>query len=142
VRVRVPAAQQWPGSKLVYYVHAGFLLTLGTFLLAAPEDWFGPSWSYFSWLPHNGLGMGTACVLLGAAQLVTISMDYVSATAVLIFLGGFTNITAGVLLGAEGIYGHQGLMEMPWMITVGAIKYVQAVILWHDYHRPKNGGAQ
>lgn len=125
----------WPGSKFVYYGHAGLILTLGAFLLAAPTNWFGPSWSYFPWLPHNGVGMGITCTALGLLQLLTIHRNCVGTTWVLLYMGGITNFTAGVLLAAEGIFGHQGLMEAPWMCTVGVIKWIQCFVLRDDYRR-------
>jgi hypothetical protein len=39
-------------------------------------------------------------------------------------LTGFVFWTSGLLLGAEGLLGHQGLMEAPFMLFVGAHKFV------------------
>lgn len=126
---------RWPGSKYVYYGHAVFMVLLGILLLAAPSSWFGPSWSYFPWLPHNGIGMGACCIGLGGLQLISVYRDCVHLTATLIYLGGVVNWTAGILIAAEGIFGHQGLMEAPWMCAVGGIKFIQSSVLLDDYRR-------
>lgn len=130
----------WPTAKSTYYGHAGWMIALGGFLLAAPPIWYGPSWSYFSELPHNGYGMGVCCVLLGILQMVAIHGDKVRCTAVLLFLGGFVNWTAGIILFAEGILGHEGLMEAPFMCTVGAYKFIVSSTLTVHLRAQNRGG--
>jgi hypothetical protein len=122
----------------VYYSFAIWTVALGLLLMAAPDSWFGPSWSYFPQLPHNGFGMGVCCTVLGLLQLVTLWRHGADRTlSVLFFLSGFTFWTAGIILAAEGLLGHQGLMEAPFMLYVGAHKFTHSAKLMADA-----GGAQ
>jgi hypothetical protein len=109
------------------------MTALGVWFLASPEWFFGPSWSYFSQLPHNGFGIGTVCVALGVLQTVCIRRDKVRWTANLLWLGGFVNWTAGILLGAEGLLGHQGLQEAPLFCTIGGYKFIVSSMLTSHY---------
>lgn len=123
--------------KPVYYGLAVWMAALGAVLMAAPDSWFGASWRYFHQLPHNGFWMGLVCVILGVAQTFTIWRDKIRTTAILIFLGGFVFWTAGILLGAEGLLGHQGLMEAPFLLYVGAHKFIHSNTLNTEYRRQR-----
>lgn len=131
------AKRGWPESKSMYVSLAVWAQALGLLLVLAPPSWFGPSWSYFPQLPHNGTGMGLCLLFLGGGQLVAIANDRIRACAILIFLGGFVCWTAGIILAAEGILGHQGLMESPFMLTVGAYKFTHSGALSAEYRRDK-----
>lgn len=115
----------------VYWSFAGWLIALGAALIAAPASWYGRSWSYFPQLPHNGFWMGIVCVVLGIVQLFVVWRNHSRRTlAVLLALAGFVFWTAGIILGAEGILGHGGLMEAPFMMYVGAHKFAHSASLW------------
>jgi hypothetical protein len=122
----------------VYWSFAVWTVALGGVLIAAPQSWYGPSWSYFSELPHNGFGMGLCCVSLGLLQCLALWRNAAPKTlSILFFLSGFVYWTAGILLGAEGLLGHQGLMEAPFMMYVGAHKVTHSASLWvHALQRP------
>jgi hypothetical protein len=96
-------------------------MLLGVFFMGSPKWFCGPSWSYFPQLPHNSFGMGLCLTVLSvthaAARLRRSSNHIVS---IVLFLKGFVFWTAGITLGAEGLLGHQGLMEAPLMMWIGA----------------------
>lgn len=123
-----------PDSKFGYVVVALWITVLGILLMVAPNDWYGPSWSYFSQhgepiIPAGGFGMGLCCAGLGTLQLVALWRNAYRVLMLLFFLGGFVLWTAGLLLGVEGLAGHQGLMEAPFMMTVGVHKFVVSASL-------------
>lgn len=135
----------WPGSKNVYYVHALWAIALGAFLIIAPAWCYGASWSYFAThgqplFPAGGLGLGICAATLGALQVVAILVGRVRATIFLLYMGGFVQWTAGIIFIAEGLLGHQGLMEAPYMLTLGALKFGQSLKLSVDYRRLHGGG--
>jgi hypothetical protein len=115
----------------VCWVLAAWNLGLGVFLLAAPEWFYGPSWRYFPYIPHNGTYMGVVCVTLGLLQCWALSRPshHYSALAALFFLSGFVYWTAGCILGAEGLMGRMGLMEAPFALFVGAGQIVHSAAL-------------
>lgn len=120
----------------VYWSYSAGTATLGVVLMLAPEDWYGPTWSYFSQLPHNGLGMGGCCFLLGGLQVVALLRNATARTlSVLFFLSGFTYWTAGVILGAEGLLGHRGLMEVPFVIAVAGQSLALSISLMAHYRK-------
>jgi len=127
-------------SRFSYGVLAGWVVALGIFLVLAPADWFGPSWSYFYShgqviVPAGGFGMGVCCICLGIAQWLALWGKAARLLAVLLFLSGFVFWTAGLLLGAEGLFGHQGLIESPFMLFVGAHKFVMGANLYTQPRR-------
>jgi hypothetical protein len=120
----------------VYWSYSVGTYTLGVVLMLAPEDWYGPTWSYFSQLPHNGFGMGACCCLLGALQIMALWRNATAKTlSILFLLSGFTYWTAGVILGAEGLWGHQGLMEVPFVIAVAGQSLALSVSLMAHYRK-------
>lgn len=122
-------------SGPVYRSFALMCFALGVVLIAAPADWYGPSWHYFPQLPHNGFGMGLCCCGIGGAQLAVLAWRRTSLIlSVLFFLGGFVFWTAGVILGAEGILGRQGLMEAPFMVVLGGHNIALSASLM-NHHR-------
>lgn len=105
----------------IYWAFTIWTTLLGVFLTMAPEAWFGPSWFYFKIIPHGGLGMGVCLTILSAIQAVALWREMgARVLSVLFFLNGFVYWTAGIILGSEGFLGHQGLMEAPFMLWVGA----------------------
>lgn len=119
-------------SKSGYAILAIWVTILGLFLIAAPDNWYGPSWSYFYThnepiVPAGGMGMGVALTSLGTLQLLAIWAERWRLVSLLLFLSGFVFMTAGLLLGAEGLFGHQGLMEAPFMLFVAVHKLVISV---------------
>lgn len=132
-------ADLWPTPKSAYYGHAGLIVALGVWYLASPTWFFGPSWSYFTELPHNGFGIGTTCLGLGVLQLLAIRLNKVWLTAVLLWLGGFVCWTSGVILGAEGLLGHQGLQEAPLFCTLGGYKFLVSNILVAHHRKNRDG---
>lgn len=114
----------------VYWSFAVWTIALGVALMCAPPWWFGPSWSYFPQLPHNGFGMGLCCSILGGLLVISLRLNANAKTlSGLFFLLGFVYWTAGTILGAEGILGHRGLMEMPFMLYVGAHAFAHSAAL-------------
>lgn len=117
---------------------------LGLFLILAPDWFYGPSWSYFTDIPHNGLGLGICLIAIGIAELITleygrrIGVIQRKVLTILFFLGGFVFWTAGIILGAEGLSGHQGLMEAPFMLYVGAHKIAYSASMLTSYRLKKH----
>jgi len=121
-------------SRSSYGVLVAWVTALGLFLILAPDDWYGPSWSYFFThgqpiVPEGGWGMGLTLLILGTTQAVALWFSAYRVLAGLFLASGFVFWTAGLLLGAEGLFGHQGLMESPFMLFVGAHKFVMGVNL-------------
>jgi hypothetical protein len=117
-------------ARSVYLSFATWTVGLGLLLMLAPTSWYGPSWHYFPQLPPNGFGMGICCVALGASQIVVVWRQMSTLIlSVLFFLSGFVFWTAGIILGAEGLLGHMGLMEAPFMLYVGAHKFAHSAAL-------------
>jgi hypothetical protein len=126
------------------YWSLSFLTTiLGFILCLAPDDWYGPSWHYFPQvLPHNACGMGLCCVALGLLQGLALWFDFKdSIISILFFLSGLVFWIAGITLGAEGLLGHQGLMETPFMMYVGGHQFVHSAALMSAYRREKRRSA-
>ena len=117
-------------GPVVYTAFAFATVGLGIVLIFAPSNWFGPSWSYFHEIPHNGFGMGVCLIILGALQMFTVWLRLrIKILAILLFLSGFTYWTAGILIAAEGLFGHMGLMEAPFMLYVGAHEFAHSAAL-------------
>jgi hypothetical protein len=120
----------------IYFGFAIVNVALGILLMSAPRNWYGPSWSYFSQLPHNGFGMGMCCAGIGILQIIALRLNApASILSILLFLAGFVYWTAGIILGAEGLLGHQGLMETPFMMLIGAHKLILSASLWAHHRR-------
>lgn len=114
----------------IYWSFAAWTVGLGLFLVVAPDDWYGPTWSYSDILPHNGFYMGWTCLSLGVSQLWALWKGYsAKVLSILFFLSGFVFWTAGISLAAEGLAGHTGLMEAPFMLYVGAHKFAHSAAL-------------
>jgi hypothetical protein len=115
----------------VYWSFTIWTIILGVVLMTAPESWYGPSWSYFSiFLPHNGFGMGLCLTVLSGLQAWALWRGSgARKLAILFFLNGFVYWTAGIVLGAEGLLGHAGLMESPFMLYVGAHAFAHSAAL-------------
>lgn len=89
----------------------------------SPVWFYGPSWSYFHSLPHNGFGMGCCLLGVGLSQLLALYKDSSARVlSFLFFLSAFVFWTAGLILGAEGVLGHQGLMEAPLLLYIASHK--------------------
>lgn len=118
-------------TEPIYWSFAQITVLLGIVFLLAPQSWFGPSWSYFSFiLPHNGFGIGSCCVGLGGLLMVALwRRGGARILWILLFLNGFVYWTSGIILGAEGLLGHQGLMEAPLFMAIGAHAYAHSVRL-------------
>lgn len=107
---------------------------LGILLMVAPDNWFGPSWSYFSThgqfiVPAGGFGLGLCLVGIGLGQLWSVWKEVYLLLSRLFFLSGFVLWTAGLLLWMEGLQGHQGLMEGPLFCSFAIHKFVISVNL-------------
>jgi hypothetical protein len=114
----------------VYWSYALWTFLLGVVLMLSPAYWYGPSWSYFPQLPHNGFGMGMCCSILAALLMIALRLNaHARILSVLFFLIGLVYWTAGIILGAEGLLGHQGLMEALFMMPWGAIAFTISAIL-------------
>lgn len=121
-------------DKSSYLAHAWTIITLGVFYMASPNDWYGPSWSYFAHhgqfvIPAGGFGLGVCLAGIGAAQLLLVWRNIERFLPLTFFLSGFVFWAAGFLLGAEGLLGHRGLQEAPLFITIGAFKFIVMSVL-------------
>lgn len=122
----------------VYWSYALWTIILGAAQMLAPNWWYGPSWSYFPQLPHNGFGMGLCCSILGAILAIALRLNAnARILSILFFLVGFVYWTAGVILGAEGLLGRKGLIEALYMMPQGAIAFTLAATLMTYYRRRK-----
>lgn len=116
----------------VYWSFTVWSYVLGGILITAPNWWFGPTWSYFQSIPHNGIMMGVVLVVLAVLQTVVMLIHNSRQTkllSLLFFLNGFVYWTAGCILGAEGLSGHMGLMEAPFMMYAGAHLFTHSAAL-------------
>jgi hypothetical protein len=119
----------------LYWNYAVWTVGLGVVLIGAPESWYGPSWHYFQqYIPPNGFGMGLCCAGLGTLLILALWRDLSARIiSILLFLTGFIYWTAGFILGAEGLLGHQGLIESPFMCYMGAQAFAHSMALTvHD----------
>jgi hypothetical protein len=112
------------------------MIALAVVLMVAPDAWFGPTWSYFQGIPHNGFWMGVCLFALGGLQAVALRCNRAGQLAFFLFLGGFTFWTAGVTIAVGGLMGGQGLMEAPFMMYVGAHQFVYSAVLSSDRRSP------
>jgi hypothetical protein len=119
------------GTGPVYWSFTLWTLVFGIFLVLSPQSWFGPSWSYFAAMePHNGKGMGVCLTVLSLMAIAALLRQARSNTlSILFFLNGFVYWMSGTILGAEGLLGHQGLMEAPLMLCMGAQAFALAASL-------------
>jgi hypothetical protein len=127
-------------SGVIYWSFSIWTVALGILLMRAPKNWFGPSWSYFHHMPHNGFWMGVVCTILGILQMLVLAhepFDYLK-LGTLFFLTGVVFWTAGLTLGAEGLLGHQGLMEAPFMCYVGAHELTHSAVLLNHHRRKRS----
>lgn len=116
-------------DKTIYINFAVLVQLWGLWYILSPSYFYGPSWSYFHQLPHNGTGLGISLVLLSAAQLAAIANNRPRLTATLIFVTAFVLLTAGAIIFAEGIFGHMGLQEAPPMCVIAGYKFAQSAKL-------------
>lgn len=117
-------------ARPIYWRFSAWTVLIGVILIGAPNNWYGPSWHYFSLPPHNGVGMGVCLTVLATLQMLALWRDAsVRILSALFFLIGNTYWTAGMVLGTEGLLGHQGLMEAPFMMLVGAHAFALKVEL-------------
>lgn len=111
----------------VYWSYGLWNIGLGVFMISSPQNWFGPSWSYFKLPPH---GMGYCCLVLGSVILIALWRNANDAiVSMLLFSIGFILNTAGTLIFAEGLLGHQGLMESPFMLFTGGQAFILSAVL-------------
>ena len=68
--------------------------------------------------------MGLCLTTIGSLQLFVLWRNTTRYLAQLFFMSGFVFWTSGIILGAEGLLGHQGLMEAPFMLYLGAHKFI------------------
>jgi hypothetical protein len=122
----------------VYWSFTLWTTLLGIFLALAPQSWYGPSWSYFHMIPSNGFGMGLCLIALSALQVIALWRDKgTRIQSILLFLMGFVYWTAGIILGAEGLLGHQGLMESPFILVFGAHAFALSAAIRTHLEPPK-----
>jgi hypothetical protein len=114
----------------LFWTFSFLMIALGVTMMLAPNNWYGPSWHYFPQFPHDGFWMGLCCATIGSWQLLTLWRYRLRGVlaqrllSLLFFLGGFVIWTSGITLAAAGLYGHQGLMEAPFMMIVGGHKVI------------------
>lgn len=122
----------------LYWTFAVFTLLLGAVCVMAPKWWFGPTWSYFPQLPHNGTGLGLCCIALGSLQMLGL-WRRVSATllAIPMFLIAFVYWTSAMTLLMEGLLGKKGLMESWFIFYVSGHQLVHSAILMRRNRRKR-----
>ncbi|MGV0041997.1 hypothetical protein [Mycobacterium colombiense] len=140
----MPLRRAWPiRNKSSYIAHACTIVVLGAFYILSPQDWYGPSWSYFAThgmpiLPAGGKGLGACLFVNGCAQLFILYRNTSRGLATLFFLSGFTFWMAAFLLGAEGLMGHRGIQEAPLLFVIGAFKFVTMSVLIADRRKERS----
>lgn len=75
--LRRPDRNELPKSNskirwVEWWSHRGeviFYYLIGVVMVGAPPYWFGPTWSYFKFLPHGGFGIGVACLFMMYASV-------------------------------------------------------------------------
>lgn len=127
-------------NKAFYIAYPCWIIGLGVFMVLSPKWFYGPSWFYFTKhgapiLPSGGMGMGICLTCLGVLQLVALWLNVPRVLAVLFFLAGFVLWLSGLILFAEGLAGHQGLMEGPAYMALGAHKFVISGILGAEHRK-------
>lgn len=105
-----------------------FYLLMGAILLTAPDYWFGPTWSYFQYLPHGGFGFGIACLSLTAVVAIGIVTKSKRLISLGLLCGGIAFYTAGWLIAFQGIAGRTGMMETPFMMYAGIDMLIKSVV--------------
>jgi hypothetical protein len=119
----------------VYWAFSLWTIMLGVVLALAPPNWFGPSWHFFKQFPQDGFWMGLCCMMLGTWQMLTLWRSRQGGRlsgrmlGALFFCSGFVFWTSGLTLGVAGLIGHQGLMEAPFMLYVGAHQFAYSAEL-------------
>lgn len=116
----------------VSFAHRG--ITFWYFMLAAiclfgPNEWFGPTWWYFQYVPHGGFGLGVTCLILGLAMVYAIWRRRRTAMRVALSAGALAIWISAALIGAQGVIGHTGLMESPFMMYVAFDIGIQSALL-------------
>lgn len=100
---------------------------IGSVMLFSPPYFFGPTWSYFRYLPHGGSGLGYACYLLGVLMLVSIRRKSKRLMSITLGMGGVAFWLAAALIAAQGIIGRTGLMEAPLMLYISIDSFFYSV---------------
>lgn len=137
MRQRRPTPAYLERTRSMYLSFATVIIALGSWFILSPQWFYGPSWSYFHrYIPTNGLGLGLCLVLLAGLQILAIRRAMpATVLAILLFLSAFVFWVAGVILGAEGLMGHQGLQEAPLMIVIAIHKGAHSAHLWARYRK-------
>lgn len=115
----------WWGHRgmVLFYVIIGLILTFG------PNYLFGPTWFYFSSIPHGGSGMGIACLALALALIIGIHRRSKLIVSTTLFAGGITFWIAAFMIGAQGIAAHTGAMEAPFMMYAAVDMLIRAAVI-------------
>jgi hypothetical protein len=124
-------------DKSLYINFAVLVQVLGLWYVLCPADTYGPTWSYFHQLPHKGTGLGICLILLSAGQLTAIANNRPRLTGALLFLSGFVFLTSGLIIFAEGVFGHMGLQEAPLMCIIAGYKFAQSAKLRAQFKQPR-----
>lgn len=105
-----------------------WLYLLGAVFIVSPKDWFGPEWSAFDYLPHGGLGLGLACVLLGTVLAAAVYLRSIRVISVVLLLGAVTFWVSAFLIGMQALKTGTGLMETPLMMYVSVDMMIRSAI--------------
>jgi hypothetical protein len=116
------AAGLVPRGMIVFYAIMGAILT------CAPYYWFGPTWSYFQFIPHGGFGMGVTCLVLSISLLIAVIGRLKRLIGFILLCGGTAFYTAAWLIALQGMYGRTGLMESPFMMYAGIDMIIKSVV--------------
>lgn len=126
-----PAAE----TVLLWHVQAAhrgvafWYFMLAAICLCAPSWWFGPTWSYFEYVPHGGHGLGYTCLGLGISTTYAIWRRNRLLLIWSLGLGAMALWVAGALIFAQGIIGGTGLMESWFMAYVSVDIGLRSVTL-------------
>lgn len=119
---------QWSVS----FAHRGIAVWyffIGALCLFAPASWYGPTWSFFQQIPHGGHGLGVTSLSLGLVMIYGILRRKRRLIKAALGLGAVSFYVSAWLIAAQGVVGHTGLMESPFMMYVAFDIGIQSTVL-------------
>jgi hypothetical protein len=116
-------AQVYHRGIAIWYFVAGALF------LFAPDEWYGPTWSYFADFPHGGFGLGLSCLLLGGMMTYAIRRRNRRLMLWALAMGGTAFWVAACLIATEGLMGGTGFMEAPFMLYISIDLFLNGSVL-------------
>jgi glucan phosphoethanolaminetransferase (alkaline phosphatase superfamily) len=118
-------------NRIVYRGVIFWYLFVAGVLWWAPDRWFGPTWYYFSIIPHGGGGLSIACTALACLMMYAIRRKSRRLMRLSLALGGVAFWVASWLIFAEGMAGNTGVMEAFFMLYVSIDLFIKGLVRWH-----------